>query len=667
MSTTTINPALTQLSENVQRALALQRKGQFAQAQIVYEAILATAPKHFDALHLLGVIAAQTKNPKKAVELIGKAIEVNGKNAAARNNRGLALAELRQWHAALADFDEAIAIKGDFDEAHFNRGNVLCELKKPQAALASYNETIAIKASHAPAHFNRGNVLSALNQPEAALASYDHAIAIKPDFAEAYANRGVVLSVLNRPEAALASYNQAIAIKPDHAETYSNRGVVLTKLKQPAAALASCEQAIALRADYAEAYSNRGMALCELKQFDAALASYNQAIAIKADYAEAYFNRGNVLRDLRQSEAALASYDQAIAAGADHAKAYSNRGNVLRDLKQLEAALASYDQAIAIEPDYAEAHTNKSTALLLGGDLKNGWVEYEWRWKNEDANKVIAEQRSFRHPVWHGDKDVAGKTILLHCEQGLGDTLQFSRYGTLVAALGARVILEVQEPLTGLLSGLEGVSQVIAKGNALPHFDTHCPVMSLPLAFGTTLDSVPTSSAYLRADARRVENWKARLRDSGRPRIGLAWSGNPNHAYDHDRSISLADLIQYLPEDFQFVSLQREVRERDRQALQSSGNILNFAQDLDFDSTAALCGCLDLVISVDTSLAHLSGALGKETWILLSFVPDWRWLLERDDSPWYPTVKLYRQDKRNDWTRVFDKVHSDLTQRFKSK
>jgi hypothetical protein len=442
---------------------------------------------------------------------------------------------------------------------------------------------------------------------------------------------------------------------------------VLNKLKQWDAALASCEQAIAIRADYAEAYSNRGVALGELKQFDDALASYNQAIAIKADYAEAYFNRGNALRDLRQLEAALASYDQAIAAKGDYAKAYSNRGNVLRDLKRLEAALVSYDQAIAIEPDYAEAHTNKSTALLLGGDLRNGWVEYEWRWKNEDAATALAEPRNWQQPLWRGDEGVAGKTILLHCEQGLGDTLQFSRYATLVAALGARVILEVQEPLTGLLSGLEGASQVIAKGNPLPGFDTHCPLMSLPLAFGTTLDSIPSSNGYLSCDAGRVAHWEAKLGERQRPRVGLAWSGNPNHAYDRDRSISLAGLIQHLPKNIELVSLHREVRERDRQVLQSSRNVLNFADDLDFDNTAALCECLDLVISVDTSLAHLSGALGKETWILLSFVADWRWLLERNDSPWYPTAKLYRQQKRDDWTDVLERVQSDLMRRFKSK
>lgn len=630
MASTAMNPALDRLRGGLQEALALHKKGQLAEAQLIYDTVLSIEPRNFDALHLSGVIAAQSRNPALAVEFIGKAIAVNGRNAGARNNRGLALAELGRWHAALADYDEAVAINAGFAEAHFNRGNVLC----------------------------------ALQQPEAALASYDRAIAIKADYAEAHSNRGVVLSVLRQFAAALASYDRAIAIKPDHAEAHSSRGVVLGALGQWDAALASCERAIAIRADYAEAHSNRGLALGELGQWDSALASYDRAIAIKADHAEAYFNRANLLRDISRPQAALADYTQAIAIKPDYAEAYSNRGNLLRDLKQLAAALTNYDQAIAIKPDYAEAHANKSTALLLSGDFDNGWLEYEWRSKRADT--ASAAERGFPQPPWRGEDSISGKTILLHCEQGLGDTLQFCRYATLAAAMGARVILEVQEPLVSLLCGLEGVAQVVAKGSALPDFDRHCPLLSMPRALGTKLDTVPSSKRYLGSDARRVAQWSARLGERTCPRVGLAWSGNPNHAHDHERSVPLSDLTGHLPDGLQYVSLQREVRERDRRALQLSGNISNFADDLDFDNTAALVECLDLVVSVDTSLAHLSAAMGKTTWILLPFVPDWRWLLDRDDSPWYPSVKLYRQDKRGDWNGPFERLGTDLIRTFKA-
>jgi tetratricopeptide (TPR) repeat protein len=662
MATTAIHPLPGRPPGNLQEALALHKKGQWAQAQAIYDAILAVEPRDFEALHLSGVIAAQTRNPTLAVEFIGKAIAVNGKSAAARNHRGLALAELGQWQAALADYDEAIAINAGFAEAHFNRGNVLCQLQRPEAALASYDRAIAIKADHAQAYFNRGNVLCELQRWAAALASYDRAIAVKPDHAEAYSNRGVVLSVLRQYAAALASYDRAIAIKPDHAEAHSSRGVVLSTLKQWDAALASCERAIAIRADYAEAHSNRGVVLGELKQWDAALSSCNRAIALKTDYAEAYFNRGNLLRDMNRPEEALADYDKAIALQPGQAEVHSNRGNLLRDLKQLTAALADYDQAIAIKPDYAEAHTNKSTALLLTGDLDDGWLEYEWR--SKIPGTASAAERKCPQPPWRGEDSIAGKTILIHCEQGLGDTLQFCRYATLAATMGARVILEVQEPLVNLLSCLGGVAQVVAKGSVLPDFDLHCPLLSMPRAFGTKLDTVPSSKRYLSSDARRVAQWEVRLGERTCPRVGLAWSGNPNHAHDHERSVALSDLTQHLPGGFQYVSLQREVRERDERALLPGGRILNFADDMDFDNTAALIECLDLVVSVDTSLAHLSGALGKRTWILLSFVPDWRWLLDRDDSPWYPSAKLYRQHRRGDWNGAFERMASDLIQTF---
>ncbi len=605
-------------------ALTCFQQGQIARAQSSFEEVLRIQPKHREALIALGVIAGQTKNPQKALALFDKAIESDPTSAAAFDHRGLALQQLGQRDAALASFDRAITLKADFAEAHFHRGLVL----------------------------------KLLGKLDAAVASYDRAIALKPDYAMAYSNRGVVLRDQNRLDAALASFERAIALKGEYAVTYYNRGLVLKDLDQPDAALASYDRAIALKGDFAEAHLSRGHVLKDLDQPDAALASYERAIGLKADFAEAHFSRGGVLNALQRLDAALASYDRAIALKTDCAEAHFGRGNVLKNLNQLDAALASYDRAIAIQPDYAAAYYNRAFLLLSRGDFARGWTDYEWRWKSKGL-PTFKEKRDFGQPLWLGKEPIAGKTILLHGEQGLGDTLQFCRYATLVADLGARVILEAPEPLVNLLAGLAGPSQIVARGSLLPSFDYHCPLLSLPLAFNTDLDSIPGAGRYLAVDAKKVALWQARLGEKVKPRIGLAWSGRVENANDHNRSMLLADLMSHLPDHYQYVSLQNEVRERDRVALESNPSIMHIAAN--FSDTAAVCECLDLVISVDTSIAHLSAALGKRTWILLPRMStDWRWLLERDDSPWYPSVKLYRQSTAGDWGGVLARVRADL-------
>jgi tetratricopeptide (TPR) repeat protein len=695
-----------QLPAKLRQAFALHQQGQLLGAQTLYVEILRTQPLHFDALHLLGMVALQSGDAGRAAELIGKALDVDPNNAAACSNRGLALSALNQPEAALASYERAITIKPDYAAAYLNRANTLIALRRWDAALSSCNRALAIRADYSEAYCSRGVALQGLQRLDAALASFEQAIALKPDYPSAYCNRANVLLALQRWGAALASCDQAIALKGELAEAHSNRGSALRELGQLNAALASCDQAIALKGELAEAHCNRGNALRDLRQLEAALASYDQAIALKADFVEAYSNRGDVLRNLRQLEAALASCDRAIALDPDYAaaycnrgnvlvefkqleaalisfdraiairpnygEAYSNRGSVLRDLQQLDAALASCDQAIALKADYAEAYFSRSLTLLLSGDLVNGWLEYEWRWKSEGAapfksGSLSKTRRSFAQPLWLGEESLTGKTILLYSEQGLGDTLQFCRYASWVARLGARVILEVQRPLVGLLAGLEGVSQWVARGDALPEFDYQCPLLSLPLAFKTSLDSIPSSSRYLSSEAGKVAQWRARLGEHSRPRVGLVWSGRPAHLNDHNRSIALAELIPHLPAEFQYVSLQKDVRETDQPTLRSHPAILDFRQELkDFSDTAALCDCMDVVISVDTSVAHLSGALGKRTWILLPFTPDWRWLLDRTDSPWYPTVKLYRQEVIGDWNRTLAQVGADLIQTFPS-
>jgi tetratricopeptide (TPR) repeat protein len=419
------------------------------------------------------------------------------------------------------------------------------------------------------------------------------------------------------------------------------------------------DQAIALEPSRAEPYYKRANALKDMARHEAAIASYDQAIERRTDYAHAYCNRGVVEQALGRVEAALSSYERAIALDPTDFMAPYNRALLMQDCSRWEEALADYDHAIALNAQFADALYNRSMVQLFLGDFDSGWRGYEWRWVN--ARRLgIGEARTFTQPRWQGE-DLAGKSLLLYAEAGLGDTLQFCRYAPLCARLGATVSLEIQAPLVRLLEALEGVSQVIAAGSALPTSDYESPLLSLPLAFKTTLDSIPAPKSYLRADGARIAQWQTRLGPRSRPRIGLAWSGNPRNAIDARRSIMLAYWIGHLPVGFEYYSLQTQVREFDRAVLESSSLIISFDDALlDFQNTAALCACMDLVITVDTSLAHLAGALGQRTWVLLAHTPDFRWLRDRTDSPWYPSLRLYRQAAAGDWIGVFERVAADL-------
>jgi Flp pilus assembly protein TadD len=422
------------------------------------------------------------------------------------------------------------------------------------------------------------------------------------------------------------------------------------------------DKAIALNPAHAEAYYKRGNALKNAGQLEAAVASYNQAIECRPDYAHAYCNRGVVQQSLGVTAAALSSYDRAIALEPADAMAHYNRALLMQELSRWDEALASYNRAIRIDPLYADAQYNRSLALLSQGDFEGGWRGFEWRWKN--AQRLgIGAQREFAQPLWLGDESIAGKRLLLYGEGGFGDTLQFCRYAKLCAELGATVLLELPTSLHGLLENLAGVSQLIVTGSPLPQFDYHCPLMSLPLAFRTTLDTIPAAPAYLHPDPAKVQRWRTLLGVRTRPRVGLAWSGNPNYPADASRSVALADWVRHLPPGLQYFRLQRHVRAADNETLLSHPSIVSFTDDLmDLDNTAALCECMDVVLSVDTSVAHLSAALGRQTWVLLPLNSEWRWLRDRADSPWYPTARLYRQKAAGEWDEVFDRVAADLLQ-----
>ena len=514
-----------------------------------------------------------------------------------------------------------------------------------------------------PDHFDALRLLGLIRRQqeryEEAATLFRRALKTKPDSAEALANLGAVLRALNRYDEAIASYEKALAIKPDYSEVHYNLGNVFNALNCHDKAIVSYEKALSVRPDHAETLINLGNVLAKLNRHAEAISSYDKALSIKPDHAEALSNRGNALRALNRHAEAIASYEKALSIKPEHAEALNNRGNALRDLNRHAEAIASYEEALAIRPDFADAHLNESIARLCSGDFQNGWRKYEWRRKRSG---LIPPKRDFPQPLWLGQEELEGKMILLHAEQGLGDTIQFVRYAPLVARRGASVILGVQMPLKSLFEGLDGVERIVGEDEPLPGFDVHCPLPSLPLAFGTALESIPADIPYLVATERKIAEWRARLGERRGPRIGMVWAGRPAHKNDHNRSIPLTTLLSRLSmPGIEFVSLQKDHKDGDAETLKSFSDIAQFAEDLkDFSDTAAVVSLMDLVISVDTAVAHLAGALGKPVWILLPFSPDWRWLLNRDDSPWYPTARLFRQPRIADWEAVIERVKQEL-------
>lgn len=544
----------------------------------------------------------------------------------------------------------------------YQRGNELYRLGRMADALASFDAALALRPQHAGTLLSRGAAQYQLGRFDAALQSFDRVLKLQPGSADAWFNRSVALLALQRWSEALQGYDRAVTLKPSHADAWVNRGMVLQKLRRQEEALASFNQALVHQSRHVDAFNNRGIVLQDMNRHGEALASFNQAIALRPDNADALNNRGNTLDALDKPDEALADIERALELRPNFAMAWNNRGVVLRNLNRLEDALQSTDRALALQPEYPDAHWNRSLVLLMQGDFRRGWTEYEWRLRLPSLGHL---PRPFMQPRWSGGEHVCGKVIFVYAEQGLGDTIQFCRYVSPLAARGARVLLEVQRPLRTLLTGLAGVDELLCPGDELPPFDFHSPLLSLPLAFATDLESIPAPRSYLAADTVRVAAWRSRLdkprADAPCRRIGLVWAGSPSLTQDRHRSIPLASLLSLAAPGLQFCSLQKDLRAGDRELLAANPEILHFGDEFcDFADTAALIENLDLVITVDTAVAHLAGALGKPVWILQRFSPDFRWLLGRDDSPWYPSARLFRQPQRGDWDSVISELAAAL-------
>ena len=475
--------------------------------------------------------------------------------------------------------------------------------------------------------------------------------------AEAHALLGDALHMLQRHQEAVLHYERALACRSDFAHVHLKRGHALSELGRHEEAVQSYQQVLGLRPNDGWAHFCCGNALRALGRHTQSLACYDAALAHNPHNAWAHANRGAALNSLDRTEEAIASYDRAISLAPGEPQAYSNRANALLALNRHVEAVDNCQRAIALKPDFAEAHWNLSLAHLSLGQFADGWRAYEWRWTGGPHKLPM---RRFAPPLWLGAPALEGKTLLVHAEQGLGDSLQMCRYLPLLVARGARVVLEVQPTLAPLLRRNFPQVQVLAQGEALPAFDLHCPMMSLPHACQTTLQTIPGATGYLSAHPACAALWTQRLGNTTRRRVGLAWSGSATHTNDRHRSLHLSLLEDIINLEFDWHSLQKEVRAADQPALRRS-RLTDHAQALtDFSDTAALLSQLDLVITVDTAVAHLAGAMGKPVWLMLPFMAEYRWMVARPDSPWYRSARLFRQPAVGDWRAVVADVMTAL-------
>jgi tetratricopeptide (TPR) repeat protein len=717
-------PDPAQLDALLLRARNAHQQGALDRAEKAYAEVLAIDPGHADALHLLGAIRFQRGQLADAEALMRRSIErhpaalplanhaavlaslgresealtrldealaINPAHPRALFQRGGMLAQLGRHDDALASYDRLLEIKPDaveallkrsetlrallrFDEAlaccdrvlaqaghtfdgSRERGLVLRGLGRYRDAAGSYSHALTAMPGSVEVMFLRGAAFLDLGEPESALADFNMAIAANPGFVDAIFNSSVALEQLGRHQEAIARCDRVLAIDPKHAKALANRGNASLNLGRSSEAARNYASSLEVEPDSAAVLCNRAGALILVHRYDEAREACDRALAVDPAFVPAWLTRGGVFLHTHRYDEALEDFARVLAVTPRNKIAYFHRGNSLRGLRRHVEASEAYAQAIEIDPDYMEAHCMRSFLCLSLGDFEAGWSEYEWRWRD---SQLDASRREFAQPRWTHGMPLARKTILLYAEQGLGDTLQFCRYAALVKALGASVILEVPPELMGLLGSLDNVDALVSRGGPLPPFDLHCPLLSLPLEFRTDLATIPANVPYVQADAAIVERWKERLGPSLRPRVGLVWSGNPLHLNDRNRSMELTELLPLLDDAFDWVSLQKVVRDEDKPVLASSAIRDVSAQLTDFSETAALIELMDYVVSVDTSVAHLAGALGRPLGVLLPHTPDFRWMLDRDDSPWYPNAKLFRQTEAGKWAPVIERLKAEL-------
>ena len=618
-------------------------------------AALARNKRDAKALAQLAAICHRTQRSPEAVDLLKRLLRENPTSTEAQANLGVMLLSCGQHEEALRYCDKALVRLPNHPALHDNRGNALCKLGRYQEALEAHERALKLAPQFAEAHSNRGYVLVKLGRLQEAKLACETSLGLNPQSSRALYNYGDLLLRLNQTKEALQVLSRALALQPNFPEALTDVGISLSRLRQPEKALATLDSVLAQWPDYVPAIIARGMVLVDLNRVEEALSICEHLSNVTGH--EVQRLRAAALVGLNDPASAL----QAIAEDSQGdqplllLKAYAQH-----KLGRWAVALELYRAAFEIDPENQICRWHLSNAELTNGNLQRGFELYESRWEGTDLRPPIAEA------AWLGTPPLAGKRLLIHCEQGYGDTIQFVRYAPLLAADGVQVVLRVQPQLKSLMERLEGISDVFDTDAPIPNHHAYCPVASLPLAKGTDLGNIPANVPYLYPVAERVAEWQQRLAAMDNlPRIGLVVSGNPSHRNDANRSMPLSQLEHLLTLPALFVLVQQAVADRDKETVASHPGVFVVGDELKtFEDTAALLQNLDLLISVDTSVAHLAGALGKPVWLMLPFVPDWRWLLDRDDSPWYPTARLFRQPKAGDWTSVIAAITDALQAKF---
>lgn len=540
-------------------------------------------------------------------------------------------------------------------------GLIEAQLGHIDVALASLKKSLDIRPHEPDVLCNYAVILFDQKQHDEASAAFQLALKLDPSNAEAYYHYGNVLYEQDKLNEAMKAYQKTLALMPDHLFALNNLGSVYKKFNNLDSSIACFKKALDLNPDFVLSLNNIGLAYTATAQFDEAMRSFNRALQQSPQDAEVMNNMAVALRLCGRFKESSQWYRRALSLRPDYAEAWNNYGNILKDLGEADEAITCYRKAIQLK-DTSDKRHNLAIALLTAGQFEEGWLAYEHRWKTKQMEFCV---RHFDKPQWKGEAG-DGKTLLIHAEQGLGDNIQFCRYVPQVAARGYRILLELPTSLVELLSSLKGVDRIIEKGQAIPAFDVHCPMLSLPFAMQTRINSIPSSVPYLSVDSHKIENWKGKLTEAASNlKVGLVWHGNPrlhsldSAAADQRRSIAPELLLPLMEiEGVHFYSLQLESSSRP-QGLYVT-DFMNSCKD--FADTAAFISNLDLVISVDTSVAHLAGALGKSVWLLNRFDSCWRWLQGRNDSPWYPTLRQFRQPQPGDWSSVIRSVKGELEQ-----
>ena len=616
----------------------------------------------------LGTVFHALGQAAEAVSCYQQAVALDPSHAGALHNLGNLLKDGGNLSDAIACYRQALHINPNQAETHYNLGLALVERRELAEAVSCFRHAVRLNPDHAGAFNDLGNALKDQGQADEAIACYRRALRVDPHHPDAHANLALALFEGGDLEEAALCYVQALRINPNHANAHNNLGLAFSAQGKLDEAVAYYRRALALKPDYAEAYSNLGNALKGQRKWEEAVGCYHRALELKPDYAEAHSNLGNALADQGKLEEAIKCYHRALQLKPDYVDAHLNLGCSFCDQGKLDEAFVCYRRALALKPDFADAHWNHSLLMLLTGDFERGWAEYEWRWQTK---LKYFQPRGFSQPLWDG-RPLAGRTILLHDEQGLGDTIQFVRYAPLVKERVGTVLFECHPRLLPLLKESAGIDQIVARGAPLPPFDVRMPLLSVPAIFGSTLVNIPAPVPYLRADSERIAYWAKELAGLRGLRIGIAWQGDSDNTKDRQRSVSLA---QFEPlaqvNDVRLVSLQKGPGAGQLHALAGRLTVFDLGDRLDaeaaFIDTAAVMMNLDLIVAVDTAVAHLAGALGVPVWLALPFVPDWRWLLEREDSPWYPQHRLFRQKRPGDWSEVFERIAGALAELVKNR